>query len=97
MACRTPVVSFDIGGLKSIVVNEVTGYRVPPGDIIEMGNKFQKILFDNNLAKNLGDHSFEHSKYFSWEHSAHELSKIYRSYVTSESSYAALQPNEKLA
>lgn len=37
-ACGTPVVAFDIGGLREVVINGVTGMTVPVGDVDAMAS-----------------------------------------------------------
>jgi glycosyltransferase involved in cell wall biosynthesis len=48
-ACGTPCVAFDVGGVGDIIVDGVTGYRVPPFDNDMFTDKILNIL-DNQTA-----------------------------------------------
>jgi glycosyltransferase involved in cell wall biosynthesis len=46
MACGTPVVGFDCGGIPDMVRPGVTGYLAPVGDVAALGVAIQKVLSD---------------------------------------------------
>lgn len=63
MACGTPVIASDVGGLKFTVVPEETGLLVPPKDVDAFANAIDRILSQEAWAKNYADrHLFEFSK-----------------------------------
>jgi glycosyltransferase involved in cell wall biosynthesis len=47
MACGTPVVAFDVGGLPDLVRPDVTGLLVPPADVRELASAIAGILSDD--------------------------------------------------
>jgi glycosyltransferase involved in cell wall biosynthesis len=49
MACGTPVVAFDVGGIPDMVRPGVTGLLVPPEDVRELGSAIAAILDDDEL------------------------------------------------
>ncbi len=58
MACGTPVVGSNIGGLKEIVEDGVTGFLVPPGNpeilaskLLVLANTSEKRTYENNAVK----------------------------------------------
>jgi len=55
MALGKPVVATDGGGTNEIVVDGVTGFLVPRGNIEVMAKKINALLDDNEGAKNMGD------------------------------------------
>lgn len=54
MACGTPVIASDVGGLKFTVRTEKTGLLVPPKDIDAFAEAIERILEDKIWAKKLG-------------------------------------------
>ncbi|MEL6106167.1 MAG: glycosyltransferase [Planctomycetota bacterium] len=53
-ACRTPVVSFDTGGLPEVVVDHEGGLLVPRHDIAALRNAIERMLREAELRKQLG-------------------------------------------
>lgn len=53
IACGTPVVGFDIGGVPDIVRDGVSGFIAPPGDVAAMREGVERILTDPELQRSL--------------------------------------------
>jgi glycosyltransferase involved in cell wall biosynthesis len=78
MACRTPVVASNVGGLQFTVVPEVTGLLVPPKDDQAFAQAIDRILGDLTWRDELGQtarHRVEIA--FSWDSVAARLSNLY--------------------
>lgn len=54
MACGRPVVASDAGGLKEIVVDRVSGYRVRPGDPLALAGRLSDYARDRSLLARHG-------------------------------------------
>ncbi len=54
MACGRPVIASDIGGLRDIVVDGETGFRVPPGDPPALRQAIECLLADPELQERMG-------------------------------------------
>jgi glycosyltransferase involved in cell wall biosynthesis len=54
LAAAKPVCVYDIGGASEIVINGLTGFLVPPGDIQEMETCINKIHSNTVLAEEMG-------------------------------------------
>lgn len=79
MACGCPVVVGNSGALSEIVVNEQTGYVVPPGDKTIFKNRILSILDDRALRIRLGVSARDHIRsHFTWERCAREVLSIYK-------------------
>lgn len=48
MACGTPVIGFEVGGLPDMVENDVTGYLAPCFDSEKLGRLILTLVFDKN-------------------------------------------------
>jgi glycosyltransferase involved in cell wall biosynthesis len=55
MACGTPVISFDVGGVRDAVRPGWTGLLAPPGDIVALRNAILTLLADNSLRERLSN------------------------------------------
>jgi D-inositol-3-phosphate glycosyltransferase len=78
MACRTPVVASNVGGLQFTVVPEVTGLLVPPKDEDAFAQAIDRILQDPLWRDQLGQtgrHRVEIA--FSWDSVAARLGQLY--------------------
>jgi glycosyltransferase involved in cell wall biosynthesis len=78
MACRTPTVASDVGGLQFTVVPEVTGLLVPPKDVDGFTQAIDRILANPAWRDELGQtgrHRVEIA--FSWDSVAARLSNLY--------------------
>jgi D-inositol-3-phosphate glycosyltransferase len=54
MACSTPVVGSDVGGIKSTVAHGETGYLVPPKDPDALAVRLACLLSNRELAESMG-------------------------------------------
>ena len=57
MASGSPVVAFDVGSLKNIIIDGETGFIVPKDSIDDMVKSILKILMDENLFLKLSSNS----------------------------------------
>ncbi len=79
MACGTPVVASDVGGLRFTVIPEETGLLVPPQDTAAFAAAIDRILKDELGATKLKKQaSLRVRQNFTWNRVAIELSNLYR-------------------
>jgi len=57
MACGTPVVSFNVGGIPEIVKHKETGYLAELKNVNDLKNGIEKLLIDDDLRTNLSKQS----------------------------------------
>jgi len=55
MRCGIPVVATRVGGNPEVVVDGVTGYLVPSGDVSAFASQTAKLLLDRDLRKRMGE------------------------------------------
>jgi colanic acid/amylovoran biosynthesis glycosyltransferase len=74
MAAGLPVVSTSIGGIPEMVIQNETGFLVPPGDVTALAGAIEKIISDRLLAQKLGQAGHERAqRLFSIEKNVREL------------------------
>lgn len=61
MACGLPVVTTDVGGVREVVMEGVTGYVVPPLDPEAISKAVLHLLNDAELRRIMGERAREHA------------------------------------
>jgi len=79
MACGTPVVASQVGGLAFLVQDGVTGYTVPVDDPQALAIRLSLILQDGELRKKLGQQAAQVARQYAWEVIAGRMIELYRS------------------
>lgn len=69
-ACGTPTIASDSPGLRDSVVDGVTGYLVPHGDVRALADRIRELLEDTELRERLGEQAREFADGFSWDRAA---------------------------
>lgn len=78
MACGTPVVGSDVGGLQFTVLPEKTGLLCPPKDDVAFATAIDRILANPEWRSELGRNArMRVEKMFSWDGVASQLSNLY--------------------
>jgi D-inositol-3-phosphate glycosyltransferase len=96
MACGTPVVASDVGGLKFTVVPEETGLLVPPQKVEAFAAAIDRVLSDDLWARKLRKRASERvQQNFSWAGVAAQLSDLYRRLLAQEIMGEMLVPQQR--
>lgn len=78
MACGTPVIGADVGGIKYSVVDRETGYLVPPRDPDALAARLACLLTNPELATQFGARGRERvMNAFTWELVARQVLRVY--------------------
>ena len=79
MASGTPVIASRVGGLPEIVDDGVTGYLVPPGDVVALRTRIADVVADPAAAARLGSNARERVvSELSWDRCAQRCLEAYR-------------------
>jgi D-inositol-3-phosphate glycosyltransferase len=81
MACGTPVIASQVGGLAFLVQDGVTGYTVPDGDDDILCEKLALILGDESLRQRMGRNAAEYARNYDWEKIAKQIVGVYEELV----------------
>ncbi|HLC15870.1 MAG TPA: glycosyltransferase [Thermodesulfovibrionia bacterium] len=82
MACGTPVIASNTGGLATTVANSLTGFLVQPGDSQELSCRLKQILSNKNLREKLGKQALAMVRKFNWHEAARSFIKVYNDTLT---------------
>jgi D-inositol-3-phosphate glycosyltransferase len=78
MACGTPVIASEVGGLGYLVQNGETGYTIPDSDPEVLCEKLSILLGDNELREKMGRRAAEYARDYDWEKIALKLIDVYK-------------------
>lgn len=79
MACATPVIGADVGGIKYSVIDGKTGFLVPPKSPRLLADKIALLLDNENLMNNMGSWALKHvHASFTWEKVTKQMHELYQ-------------------
>jgi D-inositol-3-phosphate glycosyltransferase len=77
MACGTPVVASQVGGLAFLVQDGVTGYVVPDGDPAALGDRLAQLILNPDLRQKLGEQATFYAQDYAWENITSRMKTLY--------------------
>ncbi|MCC8395477.1 glycosyltransferase family 1 protein [Paraburkholderia sp. MMS20-SJTR3] len=78
MACATPVIGADVGGIRYTVADGLTGFLVPPRDPHLLAARLQQLRRDPELAARMGEAGLERARaLFTWRGVGASLAQLY--------------------
>jgi D-inositol-3-phosphate glycosyltransferase len=90
MACGTPVIGSNVGGIKYTVLDGKTGFLVPPNDPGALANRLAQLFTEPGLIKRLSHQAVRHVKEcFAWETVVKQLEQVYEQVLESSEEKAA--------
>lgn len=79
MACGTPVIASQVGGLAYLVQDGVTGYHVPDGEPQALCDRLTTLLNNPSLRQEMGRRAVEYAQGYAWEKIATRIVEVYKS------------------
>ena len=77
MACGTPVIASDVGGLAFLVKHGRTGYRVPARDPAALASRITQLLSDEALRRRIGHRAACWAESYAWPRIAERIEALY--------------------
>jgi D-inositol-3-phosphate glycosyltransferase len=85
MACGTPVIGANVGGIKHTVVDGKTGFLVPPKHPGVLADRISLLVNNQRLLDNMGKQALEHvHQHFTWEKVADKMLNLYQDLIGNE-------------
>lgn len=79
MACGSPVVASETGGLAFLIKDGETGFHVPAGDVEALKSRLETILTDEVLRRRLGQQAAAYAQSYDWAHISDKILELYNS------------------
>lgn len=79
MACGTPVVASETGGLAFLVRDGETGFHVPTADPKALAERLRVIIQDDVLRAKLGNQAAKYAKAYAWSEIVEQILDLYSS------------------
>jgi D-inositol-3-phosphate glycosyltransferase len=81
MACGTPVVASQVGGLAFLVQDGVTGYHVPVGEPDALCDRLTALFTDAELRTKLGQQAATFARQYAWDKIATRILALYEDVI----------------
>jgi D-inositol-3-phosphate glycosyltransferase len=77
MACGTPVIASEVGGLAYLVRDGETGFTIPDQEPEELCEKISWLLNDKGLHQTMSQRAVEYAQDYAWEKIAKQIVDVY--------------------
>ncbi|MDX9849591.1 MAG: glycosyltransferase [Anaerolineaceae bacterium] len=84
MACGTPVVASQVGGLAFLVRDGETGFVVPGNDVQTLAKRLVELIKNKELRDKLGSNSAQYARLYAWENISEKMIEVYRQILGQE-------------
>ena len=81
MACGTPVVASQVGGLAFLVQDGVTGFVIPDGDPDILADRLSRLILEPGLAARLGNQAAAVAQEYAWPKITQRMLNLYQNVV----------------
>lgn len=79
MACGTPVIGSDVGGLSYLIHDGINGFLVPSQDPSALAEKLTNLLSDEQLQKTISHNAVEYANQYEWNVITDRVGSVYNS------------------
>jgi D-inositol-3-phosphate glycosyltransferase len=87
MACGTPVIASEVGGLAFLVRDGETGYHVESQNAQALAGKLSLLMDDPELRRRLGRQAVDYAQHYAWPRIADRLLDLFSRLERSEALY----------
>jgi D-inositol-3-phosphate glycosyltransferase len=77
MACGTPVIASEVGGLAYLIQDGVTGFHVPTRDPAELAGKIRLIFENEALRREMSVAATAYAQRYDWSHISSQIIQVY--------------------
>lgn len=84
MACGTPVIASEVGGLAFLIQDGITGFHVPTNEPTQLAAKIELLLKDNRLRHEMSLAARDYAQGFNWQHIGDKIEDLYTQLLQTE-------------
>jgi D-inositol-3-phosphate glycosyltransferase len=84
MACGTPVIGSDVGGLAHLIKHGETGFLVPSQDPVALSECMTKILLNQSLREEISRKAYSYARKYDWNYIADKVVSLYKAERTTQ-------------
>jgi D-inositol-3-phosphate glycosyltransferase len=81
MACGTPVIATQVGGLAFLVQDGITGFHIPVDDPEALSDRLITLLDDHALRAQMSQQAAQIAQNYAWETIASSMSVVYKDVI----------------
>ncbi|MGZ6346370.1 MAG: glycosyltransferase [Anaerolineales bacterium] len=85
MACGTPVIASQVGGLAFLVQDGITGYTIPAEDHIALCEKLTALLGQESLRQKMGRNAADYAQNYDWGIIGVKIVEVYSEMIENRS------------
>lgn len=78
MAAKKPIVAFNIPGFSEVIENEKEGFLVENKNVIELAQKIELLIKNENKRKEMGERGWKKVQNYSWERIGERVLQFYQ-------------------
>lgn len=95
MACGTPVIGSNVGGVKFTVKEGETGYLVPPNDPEALADRLKHLLSNPQLRNLFGRQAIRRSQeHFTWQKVTSAVAALYEEVLSGAGAVVGMEANQ---
>jgi D-inositol-3-phosphate glycosyltransferase len=88
MACGTPVIGSNVGGIKYSVKDGETGFLIPPKDPFALAEKIENLVMNQALLNTMKRNAVKRvNKYFTWASVADSVNCLYEQLMSKQTKH----------
>ncbi len=78
MACGTPVIASEVGGLAYLIQDGITGFHVPDQDPLELAGRIRLLLENDELRQEMSAAAVRSAQAYQWPRIAGQIIEVYQ-------------------
>lgn len=87
MACGTPVIATQVGGLQHLVQNEKTGFTIPNDNVDVLEERLTQLICKNELREEMSRNSITYARSYAWDVITPRIIDLYQSTIKDHYSF----------